>query len=154
MATVQAGVNLGPDPDSLIHLCECHLRAHAENRPNDLMADSKRVGHLAPIAASGVHVTCTHPTAFYLDIDIVISKGSRLPSTFLKIEPFFSAWNLEPTKFLGIRHGGDRSEMCFCTEAIELEVQWRLGRFGIMRMSMDTTSASARERSMALNLIR
>lgn len=104
MTAVQTGVYLGTNTNTLTKFCERHLGTHADNLPNDLVADSQWVGYLTPISTNGVHVTSAHAATFNLDIDIVITKRTRLPRTFLKFEPIFSARRLESPNVFGVGH--------------------------------------------------
>ena len=73
------------------------------------MADGEGIGLWTPIAADSVNIAGTDPTAFDLDIHIVVTKWLRVEFLLLEIEPCLGARHLEPRKLVWIRHVAETS---------------------------------------------
>lgn len=117
LSAIQARIHLGTATNTLPNLGQGDLGSNAQDFANNFVPDGQRVRAASPIATYGVHVTGTDTTAFDLDVDVVVAKGTRGPGVFLKFEPFFGGWGLKATELVRIGH---------CSFATNMKVKFKV----------------------------
>ena len=78
LTAFETGIHLRPSTDTLADFCRYHLGSHAEDLSDEFVANGQRVGDVALVSAKGMYVVSAYGAAFNFNINVVITKRTRL----------------------------------------------------------------------------